>query len=57
MSMTLVRNDEAVDAIVVHAGLEVMTVPTAVQREYGVAVKMARRMLLKVVPEAVQIEY
>ena len=57
MSLTLARDDEAVDAIVVHAGLEAMTVPGAVQREYEVAVKMARRRLLKVVPEPVQIEY
>ena len=35
-------------------GLEAMTVPGVVQRGYEIAVKMARRRLLKVVPEAVQ---
>ena len=57
MSMTLARNDEAVEAIVVLTGLKAMTVPGAVQREYGVAVKVAHRRLLKVVAEVVQREY
>ena len=48
MSLTLARNGEAVDAIMGHAGLEAMTVPRVVQREYEVAVKMTRRRLLKV---------
>ena len=48
MSRTLTRDDEAVDAIVLHAGLEAMTVPGAVQKEYGVAVKVAHRRLLTV---------
>ena len=47
-SLTLARNNEAVDAIVVRAGLEAMTVPEAVQREYEVAMKVARRRLLEV---------
>ena len=55
MSLTLACSDDAVDAIVVHAGLEAITVSReAVQRKHDVVVKVARRRLLKVVPEAVQ---
>ena len=58
MLLTMARNGEEVDVIVVHAVIEAMTaVPEVVQREYEIAVKVVHRMLLKVVPEVVQREY